>query len=62
MYKWKTEKSKNCGLKYRLIPIYNLIGFWDTQYDIAPVISTNIGANITDMADSADIDGWYWQY
>jgi len=32
------------------------VGFWGTRYDINPIISAGIGA---DMDDFANIDAWY---
>jgi len=42
--------------RFRYISQYH-IGFWDTQYDITPIISAVIGAGIASMVDMANIDG-----
>jgi len=38
------------------------IGLWVTRYDIKPIISTDIGDGIANMADIATVNARYGRY
>jgi len=58
MHKIVRLSSFSHVFKYRAIPIYfgNIISGRSTRYDIDPIVSANIEADISDMADTAYID------
>ena len=57
LHLYLAEVLETSGFKYRQYHI----GFCGTRYDINPILSADVGVNIFDITDFAEINVRYWK-